>query len=329
MLPWHRKQWDQIAASAAGGRLPHGLLLTGPEGIGLAEFALHMAGALLCQQSSIGAPQCGQCRTCVLTQAGNNPDIRRVVPEEAGKQIRVDEIRDLLDFMHLSSQSGRYKVAIIDPADAMNRSAANGLLKTLEEPPAGAILLLCCHQPGRLPITIRSRCQIMTFNGDYGLATQEWLARRLDLDTTTALTLLQRAGGIPFRAVALAENEALAKQDELLADLCQLRQRGANPVTVAQKWEGFGFPEVLIWLQEILRSAVMCKLAPGTPINLSSEIGHLQQIADELDLHQLVASYDLALRNYQGATGPFNLNHRGLLEEFIVHWQTIARPSRR
>jgi len=329
MFPWQQKQWAQVMAAAGSGRLPHALLLTGPDGIGLTEFALQLAGSLLCLDADGDAQQCGQCRNCVLIRAGNHPDILRVNPEEPGKQIRVEEIRSLLEFMHLSSHSGRYKVAVIDPADAMNRSAANTLLKTLEEPASGCILMLCCHQPGRLPITIRSRCQQLGFNGDCGAATQQWLAQRLEVDSNTAMMLLRRASGVPFRAVSLAENEAVSKQDALLQDLCQLRQTGSSPVTLAQKWEGFGFPEVLTWLQEILRNAIVRKLAPGTTGNLSSENGHLQQIADELDLSQLVASYDLALRNYQGATGPFNLNHRGLLEEFIVHWQSTARPSRR
>jgi DNA polymerase-3 subunit delta' len=329
MLPWQQKQWAQVAAAAAGNRLSHALLLTGPEGIGLTEFGLQLAGSLLCLNAGADARQCGACRACILMRAGNHPDILRVIPEEPGKQIRVDEIRALLEFMHLSSHSGRYKVAVIDPADAMNRSAANTLLKILEEPPSASIMVLCCHQPGRLPITIRSRCQQLAFNGDCGADTQQWLAQRLDVDAGTAMMLLQRAGGVPFRAVALAEIDALSKQGALLQDLCQLRQAAANPVTLAQKWEGFGFPEVLAWLQEILRNAVVRKLAPGTAGNLSSENGHLQQIADELDLSQLVASYELALRNYQGATGPFNLNQRGLLEEFIVHWQSTARPSRR
>jgi len=328
-LPWQQKQWAQLASAAANDRLPHALLLTGPGGIGLTEFALQFAGSLLCQNAGTDARQCGQCRACILVRAGNHPDILRVNPEEPGKQIRVEEIRSLVEFMHLSSHSGHHKVAVIDPADAMNRSAANTLLKILEEPPAGAVMLLCCSQPGRLPITIRSRCRQLAFNGDCGLATREWLAQRLDVDSATAMALLQRAGGVPFRALALAEVEALSKQDTLVQDLCELRQAAANPVALAQKWEAFGFPEVLVWLQEILRNAVVCKLAPGAPGNLSSENGHLQQIADELDLSQLVASYDLALRNYQGATGPFNLNHRGLLEEFIVHWQSTARPSRR
>jgi len=178
MLPWQQKQWAQVTTAAGSDRLPHALSLTGPEGIGLTEFALQVAGSLLCQNAGVDSMPCGQCRACVLMRAGNHPDILRVSPEEPGKQIRVDEIRALLEFMHLSSHSGRYKVAIIDPADAMNRTAANTLLKILEEPPSGAVMMLCCRQPGRLPITIRSRCQQLAFNGDCGAATQQWLAQR-------------------------------------------------------------------------------------------------------------------------------------------------------
>lgn len=329
MLPWHGTQWHNLNTAVAAGRLPHGLLLTGPDGIGLGEFALEFARALLCEQRAVDGAPCGQCRACVLTAAGNHPDILQVQPEEPGKQIRVDEIRALLEFMHLSSQSGRNKVAIIDPAEAMNRNAANGLLKTLEEPPSGAVLILCCHQPGRLPVTIRSRCQQLEFHGDTAAQTRDWLALRLGVDGEAAGALLLRAGGAPFRAVRLAETGALAKQSELLDDLCRLRREAGNPIPVAQKWVGLGFPDVLVWLQEILRNVIAHKVAAGGAGNLSSESGHLQQIADELDLSQLVASHDLALKNYQGATGPFNFNPQGLLEEFIVHWQSIAKTRRR
>jgi DNA polymerase-3 subunit delta' len=238
VLPWHRRQWAGLRAALAAGRLPHALLLTGPDGIGLGEFALTFARALLCERAPApdGAEKpCGQCRACVLSQAGNHPDILRVAPAEAGRQIRVDEIRALLEFMHLSSQSGRAKAAIIEPADAMNRSAANGLLKTLEEPPPGAVLMLCSHQPGRLPITIRSRCQQVAFSGDQGAEACAWVAARLDLDPAAATDLLRRAGGAPFRAVALAESDVVPKQARLIEDLCRLLQQPGNPVPVAQQ----------------------------------------------------------------------------------------------
>lgn len=329
MLPWHRKQWENLHGAVGAGRLPHALLLTGPDGIGLGEFALEFARARLCDQPTLDGLPCNTCHACVLTLAGNHPDIMRVQPEEPGKQIKVEEIRALLEFMHLTSQSGRSKVAIIEPAESMNRNAANGLLKTLEEPPPGAILMLCCHQPGRLAVTIRSRCQQLEFHGDTSMPTRQWLEQRLEREPESAAALLLRAGGAPLRALRLAETGALQKQAELLADMCRLRRETGNPIPVAQKWAGLGFPDVLVWLQEILRDAIVQKVRPGVAGNLSSEIGHLQQIADELDLSQLVASHDLALKNYQGATGTISFNPQGLLEDFIVHWQSIAKPRRR
>ncbi|MBI1732058.1 MAG: DNA polymerase III subunit delta' [Gammaproteobacteria bacterium] len=329
VLPWQQSQWTRVLDAHHNGRLPHALLLTGPDGAGLGEFAALLAGALLCRQSSPSRPHCGSCRDCVLVQAGNHPDILRVRPEEPGKQIRVEEIRDLLEFMHLTSQSGRHKIAIISPAEAMNKSASNTLLKTLEEPPAGSLLILCCHAPGQLPVTVRSRCQRLDFPGDSGHATCRWLERKLGVDPDLAAALLRRAGGAPFRAMALAECDALAKQNELLGDLCQLRQGHRDPVAMARRWAGFGFPAVLVWLLEILRSITVRKVTVSGSADLYNENGHLQQIADELDLMQLVTAYDVAARNYQGATGPHNLNKLGLLEEFIVYWQSTASTGRR
>lgn len=332
VLPWHGKQWDGLRAALAAGRLPHALLLTGPDGIGLEEFALAFARALLCERAPApdGAEMpCGECRACVLSRAGNHPDILRVAPAEAGKQIRVDEVRALLEFMHLSSQSGRAKAAIIAPADAMNRNAANGLLKTLEEPPPGAVLMLCSHQPGRLPVTVRSRCQRLDFPGDCGAESCAWLAARLGVSQTAAADLLRRAAGAPFRAVALAESGIVQKQARLVEDLWRIRQQPDNPVPVAQQWADLGFPEVLAWLQTIMRDAAACRVHPAAARNLSSENGHLQRIGDELDLAQLVSSHELASHLYQSATGPFNFNPQGLLEEFIVHWQSLAKERRR
>lgn len=328
-LPWHRPAWTRLLDAYHGGRLPHALLLSGPDGIGLGEFASATAAALLCDHPGDALSPCGGCRACILVRAGNHPDILRVWPEEPGKQIRVEEVRDLIGFMQLSSQSGRHKIAIVDPAEALNRSASNTLLKTLEEPPAGSLLILSCHQPGRLPVTVRSRCQQLEIHGDGSPATVTWLQLRLGVDTETATALLVSAGGAPFRAVALAETGALPKQRELMEDLCRLRREPANPVATAQRWAAFGFPEVLIWLAEILRHAAGKRARPSVRDNLSSENGHLQQLADELDLLQLVTAYDVAVRCYQGATGPYNLNRQGLLEEFIVHWQSMGRQDRR
>ena len=87
------------------------------------------------------------------------PDLHWLYPEEDKETISVDQVRDVIETFTLTAHRGGAKVAIVEPAEAMTTAAANALLKTLEEPTAGSYLLLVSHQPGRLPATVRSRCQ--------------------------------------------------------------------------------------------------------------------------------------------------------------------------
>ncbi len=147
LLPWHRALWRHTAARLQAGRMPHALLLGGPRGIGKHRFAEHLARAALCEAPDAQGGGCGQCRQCHLTLAGTHPDWRQVSPEEEGKDILVDQVRELTQHLGLKAQMGGYKVAVIEPADKMNMNAANCLLKSLEEPPAatqqyGVMILL-------------------------------------------------------------------------------------------------------------------------------------------------------------------------------------------
>jgi len=113
--------------------MPHALLLEGPAGIGKQAFAQFVTDALLCEKTaSVGA--CGDCAVCSLTQTGNHPDISYTQPLGDSDVIKIDQIRELVTWLQLTPQYHSYKVAVISPADAMNRNAANALLKTLEEP---------------------------------------------------------------------------------------------------------------------------------------------------------------------------------------------------
>ncbi|HEX9300907.1 MAG TPA: DNA polymerase III subunit delta' [Casimicrobiaceae bacterium] len=166
LLPWQRA----FAIDILGGRAswPPALLLHGPCGIGKHALALNFAQALVCETPRPDGLACGVCPGCRYAIHGQHPDLLRLelamIDEESGELnavdgIAIDRVRALIDFVQLTSHRQRAKVAIIAPAERMNAAAANALLKTLEEPPAGTFLILVSDQPSRLPATILSRCR--------------------------------------------------------------------------------------------------------------------------------------------------------------------------
>ncbi|WP_246160188.1 DNA polymerase III subunit delta' [Aureimonas fodinaquatilis] len=157
----HASAWAELNGALQGGRMHHAWLLQGPNGIGKATLAFAFARMLLAQngdQSAV-ARQIAQ---------GSHPGLVHLARPQSDRtpgfktQITVDEVRRLMHFFHTTAGLG-WRVAIVDPVDDMNRSAANALLKILEEPPARSVFLVINHMPGRLLPTIRSRCRVLKF----------------------------------------------------------------------------------------------------------------------------------------------------------------------
>ena len=146
--------WQRLRTQRVAGRLHHALLLTGPRGIGKRVLAGLLAESILCDVP-LGGESCGACRNCELVRAGTHPDLLRIAPEEPGKQIKIDQIREVADFVMRTSSMASSKVVFIDPADAMNISSANSLLKSLEEPSPRTHLILVSDAPARLLATLR------------------------------------------------------------------------------------------------------------------------------------------------------------------------------
>ena len=160
--PAQQAHWNRLTAAAAAGRLPHALLLAGPREAGKSEFAHALAAWLLCEAAP-AQRACGQCRGCVQVAAGVHPNLLRLAPPEDKRDIAIEDIREAIARLHLSSHYGLAKVALIDPADALNVSGVNALLKTVEEPPPQTHLVFVAELWRTLPPTLRSRCQILRF----------------------------------------------------------------------------------------------------------------------------------------------------------------------
>ncbi len=327
VLPWHQSQWDQIQASIEKKRFAHAWLLTGPEGIGLEHFARQLAASLLCHAKTENQRPCGQCRACELLSVGNNPDIMFVEPEDTGKQIRVEQIRDMIDFIHLKSQYEHYKIAIISPAHSMNRSAANTLLKTLEEPPGDSLIILITERPSLLPVTIRSRCQRLDFQPDYSKNTLAWLAENIP-EGTSPEYLLRFAGGAPLAAIELPENHHIEQLNDLLNDLLLITGQQRPPVEIAEKWNETGARNVFQWLLWLFGDMLRFKVnAPARLFYPSDAWETLKGLANQLDLDRLMRCYDLLLNNYGLALGQVSYTVQGLFEDFIILWQELSKSE--
>ena len=327
LLPWQQTQWSQIAGARQANRLAHALLLKEPAGAGAYEFARFLGCSLLCANPGYNYTPCGICKSCNLYEAGNHTDLHIIQPEEQGKQIKVDQIRALIDFINLKSQFEGYKIAIIKPADAMNRSAANTLLKILEEPPPLSILILVTHRPEILPVTIRSRCQQIRFQSDFTPLSRDWLSGKINNEKIADI-LLVLAQGAPLAALAMHEKGTLDKQNTVLADIDRLSTAEEDPVTTAKQWNAMGTEQVLLWMLQATVNMIRLKTSNANTHNCQTETWQrLSKLTNRLDLYKLMTCYDLLLRNYRMCTGPISYDTQGLLEEFIIHWQQQHQPS--
>lgn len=219
-LPWLATPLQQALHQQRG----HALLVQGSDGVGALPFTLSLAQSWLCERAGPGSalqPACGRCASCHLVGTHLHPDLFVLMPEtlrrlhtwplrddkEGGedskrkpsKQLRIDEVRALIDWATRTSARGRGKVAVLHPAEALNVQSANALLKTLEEPPAGTRLVLSSADPARLLPTLRSRCQLAQLGTPDEATATAWLAEQ---GVPQAGVLLSACSGRPLDVLA-------------------------------------------------------------------------------------------------------------------------------
>lgn len=230
-LPWHDSLWAHMAAGLAADRVAHGLLIAGTPGVGKRRFAWRLVAALLCREPAADGEACGICAGCRQRAAATHPDISRLTPEDTGKAIKVEQVRRFSHALHLTPQYSTGRIGWIDPADSLSMSAANSLLKTLEEPPAGCHIVLISDRVSALLPTIRSRCQIWTVPAATPDAARNWLAGQ-DFDASRVDDDSLRA---PLALLARRDVDAASLIEQWDKDLARLLARRANPVSVAER----------------------------------------------------------------------------------------------
>lgn len=196
MQPWLLAYQQQLSPLLQNQQLAHGMLISGPAGIGKQTLAQWLAASLLCSADN---KPCGQCKSCLLRAAGSHSDILAV--DSSGSSIGVDAVRQLSQFMYGRAQQQLNKVVLLPEAEKLTEAAANALLKTLEEPPQNSYLILYSSVPSTLPATLISRCQQWILAPEFGDETRRWIAQHSDRPLPDFL--LEYCGGGPLKALAL------------------------------------------------------------------------------------------------------------------------------
>jgi DNA polymerase-3 subunit delta' len=329
--PWLEDARREFDRRLAGQRLAHACLLTGPQWLGKFELATQMAKALLCSQP-LQREACGACRSCQLFASGAHPDFRLLTFEVNSKtdklrnELVIEQVRDLNAAMQLTHGISPRKVAMIYPAESMNRNAANALLKTLEEPPGDVVLLLVAHDPSRLPATIRSRCQAIHVRLPDEPAALQWLVQTKGADSAAATAALRAAASRPLLAWQLLSS-GQADQFASVASVLDGVAAGEKAVSeILELWSEMDAEQLWNWLSLIAAQHVRAcfGMASGAAPNAPRSGRSSLQRADEISRLQ-----SLADRNRQAL--PSSLRKDLLLRDWLIQWSALggskARPA--
>jgi DNA polymerase-3 subunit delta' len=324
LLPWHRKLWQRLFDAVDQDRLPHGLLLTGKAGLGKEIFAKLFSASLLCHRPRSDRLPCGECRSCRFLSAGAHPDFFHLAPEEKGRPIKIDAVREFVSWSTFTAQEGTRRVALIAPADAMNTAAANSLLKTLEEPPASLVILLVTSRSGVLPPTVRSRCQESRLHTPPAEQALGWLSTQLPSQETTDTEtdwrkLLELSAGAPIAAKSMASDGYLETRNTLFREFAEFIDGNSTAGSISEKWSRGVVEQVLAsvnsWLRDMIRLRMGC---PSELLENADLSDNLLALGVSIDLRRLLESEIMAeygLQRWQLG----NLNAQMQLEDLLLY----------
>ena len=284
LIATHAPVWTTIQQMLDKNRLPHALLFSGPRHAGILQFVNRLMAILVCQNPD-GAP-CGLCKPCHLLIQGTHPDIQYVRQDTPGSPIKIEQVRELQESVYQTPQCGTRRFIVIEPADRLNRSAANALLKILEEPPSHTLFILIAEQISSLPATIMSRCQ------QYRFSSPDLFEPIHQVDYLTIGAFYPEA----------TERAELFKQCQpIIADLCDLVDKKISACTLATRWSKYALADLLWFLYLLTAQAVRYQL---------------------LDCHTM-QPWDNKLRQFSCQVEPINLFQQ--LDKINVLMRTVQQ----
>lgn len=318
--PWHIEQYQQLQTWQKAGRLPHALLLKGEPGIGKMRLAESFWRHMLCQSNEEFA--CGQCKPCQLLEAGSHPNFKSLRLQEKAQQIKVDQVREVIDFLNKTAQMPGAKVLLVEPAEAMNTNAANALLKSLEEPSGDALIILITHAPERLLPTIRSRCQQIALVKPSPEKADSWLATFIK-DEGKRQNLLQMAAFNPLQALAFDEKNLFDLQQTFISQRGDYAKGQGDVVGFAKALDANAIDSVFLLSQQLLQSLI--KTTMGANVNVPENLANAKALTKPTFVANAYSLLD-AIAKAQQDFWLSNPNSLLQLEALELRWQALLKP---
>jgi DNA polymerase-3 subunit delta' len=319
-----RRLLASLGEQALRGDVAHAYALSGPRSIGKRTIAIRLAQTLNCAAEERAAGGCGSCRSCQHIESGTHPDVLQVTLQPEKRDISIEQIREMQQDLALRPLEGRVRVAIIDDAADLGEHAEVALLKTLEEPPVHAVLLLITPTPGALLDTIRSRVQPLPFRLVPTAEIAEGLVRRFG---RAAEKHAAPAAGRPGLAITLATDETLRTERRALeAEFYKLVSSGltdrfAWAANLADDDEprrrAREIERRMIEWGELLRDATLASQRVTDRAMRPDRSAETARFAAAVGARELVDIAQLAVKLARDVT-EWNANPRALLELFAL-----------
>jgi DNA polymerase-3 subunit delta' len=328
LFPWQEKLWQQLSITSVNNRIAHALLLSGPKGIGKYQFAIAFKNSLLCSDNEVGTPACGECRFCKIQNHPDYYEISLEVDEKTDKQssvIKIDQIRNLIEFSTLHTHFGKAKVIIIHPAETMNKNASNALLKILEEPPQDTYFILISNEIHQLSATIKSRCQLINFPIPEIADSKQWLHSQ-SINNEIAESCLKFAYNAPLTARNLADTNYIEQHANLIDNLLAIANKTEDPVVIANSWLKIDTYVPLQALYSCLSDLILLKNVQNYPdIMNSNKLDSFQFIANNVSYAGLYVILDkIVLAKHQIQA---NIAILGIYEDILNLWQRLTNKA--
>tara|TARA_Y100001970_G_scaffold262220_1_gene346212 strand:+ start:39 stop:1019 length:981 start_codon:yes stop_codon:yes gene_type:complete len=320
VLPWHSSLWESFKARAECGKIPHAILVSGPKDSGKLIFAKAITDYLLCEFKD---GPCNDCKSCKLLLAGSHPDYRVITSGD--KQLKVDQVRETIDWALKSSVLGGIKFCLFSPADSLNNQAQNALLKVLEEPPPKTFFCLVSGRPTSLLATVKSRCQSIYMNPPTLDEAKSWLSSRNDgLEIELILKLSEQN---PLKAHRRITQDFLSERKNVANLIMAILDGSSSPLSAAIQMDVTNpIASFEIWYA-ILSDAIIIQQVGVDYIKSPDLINTSKQLSSIFRLPILIEILELIYTAISISYGTTNANSTKLIEQLCLSVSGVKKIS--